>query len=108
MKHLLLLAFALLVGCETTRPEKDSSPKKYTRFTVTDPSGDLISEWVAEGHFKKTDQGYQIHAVERCTAPPYPVRSEYPNGRPATVVGPNIVLEEIEKPEWLKRLDGGR
>ena len=106
VKYVLLLAFTLLAACETTRPDKESSPKKYTRFTVTDPSGDLISEWIAEGHFKKADQGYEIRAVERRSAPPFPVKSEYPNGRHATVVGPNIVLETIEKPDWLKKLDG--
>ena len=108
VKYALILAFVLLAGCETTRPDKDSSPKKYTRFTVTDPSGDLISEWIAEGRFKKSDQGYEIHAVERHTAPPFPVTNQYPNGRHATVVGPNIVLEEIAKPDWLKKLDGDR
>ena len=106
VKYALILAFVLLAGCETTRPDKDSPSKKYTKFTVTDPSGDLISEWIAEGHFKKSDQGYQIHAVERHTAPPFPVTHEYPNGRSATVVGPNIVLEDVEKPDWLKKLDG--
>ena len=108
VKYVLILAFAFLAGCETTKPDKDSSPKKYTKFTVTDPSGDLIAEWIAEGHFKKSDQGYEIHAVERHSAPPYPVTNQYPNGRHATVVGPNIVLETIEKPEWLRKLDGDR
>ncbi len=106
MKYVLLLAFLFLAGCETTKPEKDSGPRKYTRFTVTDPSGDLISEWIAEGHFKKSDQGYEIRAVERRSAPPYPTVSQYPNGRHASVVGPNIVFEEVEKPAWLRKLDG--
>jgi hypothetical protein len=106
VKYALLLAFIFLAGCETTKPDKDSSPKKYTKFSVTDASGDLISEWIAEGRFKKADQGYEIHAVERRSAPPYPVTSQYPNGRHATVVGPNIVLQEVEKPDWLKKLDG--
>ena len=105
VKYALLLAFFFLAGCETTKPDKDSSPGKYTRFTVTDPSGDLISEWIAEGRFKKTDLGYEIRAVERRSAPPFPVTSQYPNGRHATVVGPNIVLQEIEKPDWLRKLD---
>jgi hypothetical protein len=110
VNYVLLLAFALLAGCETIKHKKDSDSgkdsDKYTRLTVTDAGGDLISEWVAEGHVKKTDQGYEIMAVERRTAPPYPVTSEYPNGRRSTITGPNIVLEETEKPDWLKKLDG--
>jgi hypothetical protein len=106
VKYALLLAFALLAACETTRPEKDSPSKKYTKLTVTDPEGDLISEWIAEGRVKKDEQGYIIRAVERRSAPPTPVTTQYPNGRISTIVGPNIVLEDIEKPEWLKKLDG--
>ena len=105
MKYALLLAFALLAACETTRPDKESHEQKYTKLTVTDPSGDLIAEWIAEGHVKKSDQGYTIHAIERRTAPPFPTDSQYPNGRLSTVAGPNIVLEDIEKPDWLKKLD---
>ena len=106
VKYFLLLAFALLAACETTRPEKESPTQKYTKITVTDPQGDLISEWIAEGHVKKFDQGYTIKAVERHTAPPSPTTSQYPNGRISSVVGPNIILEDVEKPDWLKKLDG--
>ena len=110
MKYVLLLAFALLTGCETIKHKKDSDSEnddgKYTKLTVTDASGDLVSEWVAEGHVKKTEIGYEIMAVERHTAPPFPITAQYPNGRRSTIVGPNIILEEIEKPDWLKKLDG--
>ena len=102
MKYLLLLAFALLAGCETPLPMNKTH---YTRLTVTDPSGDPVAEWVAEGRVKKTDQGYDIQAVERKSGPPYPISTHYPNRRAATVVGPNIVLEDIEKPDWLGKLD---
>ena len=105
MKYVPLLAFALLAGCETTKHDKDSDSAKYTKLTVTDPSGDPVSDWVAEGHVKKTDQGYEIMAVERHTAPPFPIHLQYPNARRSTVVGPNIVLEDIAKPDWLKKLD---
>ena len=105
MKYALLLAL-LLAGCETTKSDKDFFPKKYTKFTVTDPSGDMISEWIAEGRFKKSEQGYEIRAIERRTPAPDPTDSQYPNGRHATVVGPNIVIETIEKPDWLRKLDG--
>ena len=109
VKYLLLLAFALLTGCETTRTKKDSDAndaRKYTKLTVTDLSGDVISEWIAEGRVKKADQGYTIKAVERRTAPPDRTESKYPNGRISTVAGQNIILEDVEKPEWLKKLDG--
>ena len=106
MKYVLLLAFALLAGCENTKAKKESDSGKYTKLTVTDLSGDLVSEWIAQGHVKKADQGYTINAVERRTAPPYPTDSQYPNGRISTVAGQNIILEDIEKPDWLKKLDG--
>jgi hypothetical protein len=105
VKYALLLAFLSLAGCETTKQDNELFPKKYTKFTVTDPSGDLISEWIAEGRFKKSDQGYEIRAIERRSGPPYPVTTEFPNGRHSSVVGPNIILQEVEKPEWLKKLD---
>jgi len=110
VKYLLLLAFAFLAGCETTRTRKnsdaDNDDRKYTKLTVTDLSGDVVSEWIAEGRVKKSDQGYTIKAVERRTAPPDRTESKYPNGRLSTVVGQNIILEDVEKPEWLKKLDG--
>lgn len=106
MKYFLLLALAFLVGCENTAHRRDSDGRRYTMLTVTDPTGDLISEWIAEGYVKRFDQGYTIHAVQRRSGQPYPVESRYPNGRTASVVGPNIILEDIEKPAWLKDLDG--
>ncbi len=105
VKYAPLLAIALLAGCENTSTRKESSQDKYTKITVTDPSGDVISEWIAEGPVKKNEQGYTIHAVERRTPGPYPTDSQYPNGRMSAVVGPNIVLEDTEKPDWLKKLD---
>ncbi len=110
VKYLLLLALALLAGCETTRtrknPDADNDDRKYTRLTVTDLRGDIVSEWIAEGRVKKADQGYTIKAVERHTAPPDPTHSKYPNGRISTVAGQNIILEDVEKPGWLRKLDG--
>ncbi len=106
VKYVLLLAFAFLAGCENTPPNKESPSIKYTKLTVTDLTGDFVSEWIAEGHVKKCDQGYTIKAVERRTAPPYPTSNQYPNGRPSTVAGQNIILEDVAKPGWLKKLDG--
>ena len=105
VNYAILLAIALLAGCENTSTRNETSTAKYTKISVTDPSGDLISEWIAEGPVKKADQGYTIHAVERRTPGPYPTDSQYPNGRMSSVVGPNIVLKDIEKPDWLKKLD---
>ena len=102
VKYLLLLAFAFLAGCETNLP---LGKTKYTKLTVTDPSGDPVAEWVAEGRVKKNDQGYDIQAVERKSGPPYSASLHYPNRRAATVVGPNIVLEDVGKPDWLTKLD---
>jgi hypothetical protein len=112
VKYLPLLAVVLLAGCETLQNNKEV---EYTKLTVTDPSGQLVAEWIAEGRVRKAgsaagslkrpDEGYDIMAVERRTSPPHPLTLRYPNRRAATVVGPNIVLEKIEKPEWLKQLD---
>ncbi len=108
VKYALLLAIALLAGCENQNTKPGPPTQKYTKLTVTDLTGDLVSEWIAEGRVKKSDQGYTIRAVERWTAPPYPIHSQFPNGRPSTVAGQNIVLEDVEKPAWLKKLDGER
>jgi hypothetical protein len=102
VKYFLSLALALLAGCEAPSP---TGKIKYTKLTVTDVRGDLIAEWVAEGRVKKTDLGYDIQAVERKSGPPYSVSMRYPNRRFASVVGPNIVLEEVEKPDWVQKLD---
>ena len=102
MKSLLLLAFTLLAGCETST---HLGKTQYTRLTVTDATGERIAEWVAEGRVKKNDLGYDIHAVERKSGPPFSTSLHYPNRRAASVVGPNIILEEIEKPDWLAQLD---
>lgn len=95
VKYFLLLAVSFLAGCQT-----------YTKISVSDLAGAPISDWVAEGKVKKVPEGYIIKAVERDTPPPYPTHNRYPNGRVATVVGPNIILQEIDKPDWLVELDG--
>ena len=105
MKYLLPLAFIVLAGCQTPYYSK-SSRIKYTKLTVTDASGEPVAEWVAEGRVRKSEQGFDIQAVERQTPPPNPLTLHYPNRRAATVVGPNIVLEKIDKPGWLEQLDG--
>jgi hypothetical protein len=94
VKYLSLVALLFLSGCET-----------FTHIAVTDLQGAPISEWIAEGRVKKSQGGYIIKAVERRTPPPYPTLNRYPNGRIATVVGPNIVLQEIDKPDWLSDME---
>jgi hypothetical protein len=95
VKYFLLLAVSFLAGCQT-----------YTKISVSDLSGAPISDWVAEGKVKKVPEGFIVKAVERNTPPPFPTHNRYPNGRVATVVGPNIILQEIDKPDWLVELDG--
>ncbi len=95
VKYLSLLALTFLGGCHT-----------FTQLSVTDLSGDPISTWVAEGRVRKVPEGYLIKAVERNTPTPYATNNRYPNGRAATVIGPNIILQEIDKPAWLVELDG--
>jgi hypothetical protein len=94
VKYLSLLAAFALTGCQT-----------FTHISVTDLQGDPISDWIAEGRVKKVPEGYLIKAVERRTPEPYATLNRYPNGRAATVVGPNITLQEIEKPEWIKEME---
>jgi hypothetical protein len=94
VKYLSLVAMLFLSGCET-----------FTHIAVTDLQGEPISDWIAEGRVRKSDNGYLIKAVERRTPPPYPTLNRYPNGRAATVIGPNITLEEIDKPDWLSEME---
>ena len=95
VKYLSLAAALMcLSGCTT-----------FTEIKVTDLQGDPISTWVAEGRVKKMNGGYAIKAIERITPPPYPTTNRYPLGRAAMVVGPNITLQEIEKPEWVSEME---
>jgi hypothetical protein len=94
VKYLSLLAMLALTGCQT-----------FTHISVTDLQGDPISDWIAEGRVRKVEEGYLIKAVERRTPPPFPTLNRYPNGRAATVVGPNITFQEIDKPDWIADLE---
>ena len=97
MKFLPLLALLALTGCTTT----------YTRLTVTNFDGERVSDWVAEGSVVRSEQGYQIRAVERTAEGAHPVTRRYPNGWRTVVVGAHVVMEEIDKPAWLVALDEG-
>jgi hypothetical protein len=96
VKFFPLLAIAFLTGCTT----------QYTKLTVTDHQGDRIATWIAEGHVARAEQGYRIRAVERTSGPPNEIYSQYPNGWRSIVIGPNIMMERVEKPLWLAELDG--
>ena len=95
MKLVPLFALLALTGCQTT----------YTRLSVTDFDGQPVSEFVAEGWVRRLDNGYAIRAVERRVEGPFPVTRRFPNGWRTTVVGANILMEEVEKPAWLAELD---
>jgi excinuclease UvrABC helicase subunit UvrB len=97
MKFLPLFALLGLTGCQTT----------YTRMTITNFDGERVSQFIAEGGIRKTEQGYLIRAVERTVEGAHPVTRRFPNGWRTVVVGANILREEIDKPDWLVSLDAG-
>jgi hypothetical protein len=100
MKFLPLLGLTMLLaltGCQTT----------YTRLTVTNYDGEPVSDFVAEGAINKREHGYDIRAVERYVEGPTPVTRRFPNGWRTTVVGANILVQEVDKPAWLAAIDAG-
>lgn len=100
----LLLPLLLLPGCATRRyvgPED-----AYYRVRVTNPRGELIADYIAQGYVKRTELGYSFKAVERTSAPPYMMTLRYPRGRRIEVMGPNIIVTPSGKPAWLYRMDG--
>jgi hypothetical protein len=97
MKFLPLFGIVLLTGCQTT----------YHHVTVTNFDGEVVSEWVTEGPIRRNDQGYAVRAVERTVYGAHPVVRRFPNGWRTNIVGPNILREEVEKPDWLEAIDAG-
>ena len=100
MKFLPLLGLTMLfalTGCQTT----------YTQLTVTNYDGEPVSEFVAEGPIYKREHGWDIRAVERHVVGPTSVRRRFPNGWRTTVVGANILVEQVGKPVWLEAMDNG-
>ena len=79
---------------------------KYTLFRVTNPRGELLAEWIAEGVWWRSGDGYEIRAVQHRSGPPFPQTDCYPNGIKTVVAGPNIVRRVVAKPEWLAVMDG--
>ena len=76
------------------------------RVRVTNLRGELVADWVAEGAVTRTARGYQFRAVERTSAPPYMMTTQYPHGRRTEVSGANIVVTPASKPYWLFAMDG--
>lgn len=107
IRALLPLVLALIfAACETVSPYPLSD--SFFRVRVTNPRGELISEYVAQGgvwRTKETD-GYRFRAVQRLSGAPYMVESHFPNGRITQVDGPNIVVTPCGKPLWLYLHDG--
>ena len=92
----LLAALPLLAGCET----------HYTRLRVTNPRGELVSDWVARGPVWHTEAGYRVTAVERTEGCPFPSTARYPDGWQTIVAGANIHRWRCAKPAWLDDEDG--
>jgi hypothetical protein len=102
-----LLAVLFLSGCATSYTSNVFTRNQvYRKVRVTGVEGDLIADWVAEGHVWRYGKGYRFKAVERRTGGAYPQRFTYPQGRKVIIDGPNIAVMPCGKPEWLYRIDG--
>ncbi len=100
----LLLPLLLLSGCVGDR--YIGVRRDYSRVRVTNPRGELIADYIAEGRVRGTERGYAFYAVERTTSTPYMMTIRYPRGRWIEVAGPNILVTRSGKPEWLYLVDG--
>jgi hypothetical protein len=95
-----LLLAALLPGCALGPVATGSG--HYRRVRVTDPRGELVSEWIALGHISRTDSnGYRFRAVQRVSGPPLMQLARYPDGRIVEVNGPNIHISRCGAPLWI-------
>ena len=102
LKLLWPVTCALLLGACCSVPFFSGN---YTKFRATDPRGNLVAEWIAEGSFKSVAGGFSIKAVERTSGPPLSQNTHYPNGWQTTVACPNIVYYRCGKPLWLYQID---
>ena len=106
LRSLLLLALVLLsAGCVTPLGRSKIS-QHYRKVTITDYTGNLVAEWIAEGNVYRRGDGYKFNAVQRTTAPPYVTTSHFPQGRKVAIGGPHIIVAPCGKPDWLYGLDG--
>jgi hypothetical protein len=102
----LLLVAAAISGCVTAPLGRSAVRQPYYKVRVTDPQSYLVAEWIAEGEVRRHREGYRFKAVQRVSAPPFSIRSRYPQGRTVYAVGPHIVVQPVGKPHWLYELDG--
>ena len=100
-----LLAVLLCAGCVTPLGRSKLS-QNYRKITVTDYTGNLVAEWVAEGNVWRRGAGYRFNAVQRISAPPFVTTSHFPQGRKVLVTGPHITVGPCGKPDWLYEIDG--
>jgi hypothetical protein len=104
-----LLALVCFAACEDVPPIVTSHhrPETYYLVEVTNPRGELVADWVAEGHVWQTAAHYyRFRAVERNTGGPYPQQIRYPDGRFEETSGANIHVIPCGKPLWLYESDG--
>ncbi len=97
---LLLLTAFLFTGCCDMWWFAPS--KHYSRVCVTNPRGELVSEWIAVGHVWRTENnGYRFRALQRVSGPPYMQLARYPDGRIVEINGPNIHIIPCGIPIWV-------
>jgi hypothetical protein len=102
-----LLALVCFPGCETPLVVSHPWPEKYYLVEVTNPRGELVADWIAEGHVWQTAANYyRFHAVERNTGGPYPQHIRYPDARYEEASGANIHVIPCGKPLWLYEAEG--
>ena len=115
--HLKKPALLAALACCLALPACESLPvykPGYYRIVETNVRGEWLVAWEAEGRVRHThskfqeDDGSAFSAVSRkvyTSKPPYEIR--YPLGRRVMVSAPHILVEPIDKPAWLKKLDEG-
>ncbi len=98
----LPLTLLLFVSCTTFHLSDYTGPsKRYRRVRVTNPRGELIAEWIAQGSVRRTERGFKFLAVERTSAPPNMIHVRYPDGRAVEAAGPNITVARAGTPLWI-------
>jgi hypothetical protein len=102
----LFLPLVFLAGCVTPVIEMHYHPHDYYLVQVTNPRGEVVTNWIAEGKVWQTwEHYYRFRAVERNTAGPYPQQIHYPDGRYEETSGANIHVTPCGKPLWLYESD---
>jgi hypothetical protein len=95
-----------MAGCNTFHLADYTGPRKaYRRVRVTNPRGELIADWIAQGHVWRTERGFRFRAVERLSAPPNMISVRYPQGRMVEAAGPNITVARAGTPLWIYEME---